>query len=147
MAKFKLTLLLFFVAFLSATTASELTGQRDSVKVIHPNNHNRGGVFLGTAYDSIRGNPHGNDLAAGGLDPGLKRTVKVLKTTNLENPLSDCPDQANCVPVGAACSRTVEETLVLDSWDYLNTFSSSLNFEASGTVSIKTFYKLICKGG
>ncbi|XP_055343758.1 uncharacterized protein LOC129591909 [Paramacrobiotus metropolitanus] len=101
-------------------------------KVIHPQNHNRGGVFLGTAYDLVQGNPHGGDLGKGGMDPGLKRTVKVLKTTNQGNPNSDCPDQANCVPVGTVCSRTVEESLILDSRDYVDSFSTSLNLEGTG---------------
>lgn len=103
-------------------------------KVIHPNNYNRGGVFLGATYDAVIGNPYGVDYDAGGMDPGLKRAVKVIKTTNVRNPNSDCPDEAHCVPVGAVCSKIIQEDLILDTRDYVNSFSSSLTFEATGMV-------------
>eukprot|EP00057_Strongylocentrotus_purpuratus_P011674 XP_011666148.1 PREDICTED: uncharacterized protein LOC105439147 [Strongylocentrotus purpuratus] len=62
-----------------------------ATKPIHPNVQ-----FLGTGYNILEGNPGGQDLNEGGLDPGLKVTRQVFSLSYDEEKLTD--DNAYSVP-------------------------------------------------
>jgi len=68
-------------------------------------------TYLGTGYNLLSGNPEGEDLTEGGLDPGLKPTKQVLTATRT-SARNACPTQATCT--------------LLDLVDYDATFATNI---------------------
>jgi hypothetical protein len=53
-------------------------------------------TYLGTGYDLSVGNPEGEDLFNGGLDPGLRPTSQILVVSSNNNEKDGCPLEATC---------------------------------------------------
>jgi len=63
-------------------------------------------TYLGTGYDLSIGNPEGEDIFNGGLDPGLKPTTQILVVTPNNDERNGCPEEATCARLELQVAHT-----------------------------------------
>ncbi|KXJ23582.1 hypothetical protein AC249_AIPGENE12434 [Exaiptasia diaphana] len=141
-ASMKYVLALFIVgaSFTLISTSSSLiknatsTKDEDEMSDDSPLPSPAGLSFIGSGYDLIRGNPDGQDIANGGVDPGLLPAKRILRLSYKEDKRSDnnkylVPDQIRFT-VRDSCVSTKKHDIVANSAAYQKELKVSVSVEA-----------------
>lgn len=95
-------------------------------------------AFVGSGYNLVKGNPAGNDLNNGGVDPGLLPAMRILELTYKEGRLSDSlkyklPDQIVYAP-RESCKTETSSSIIISTGSYQKDLKASVHAEGKSII-------------